>query len=43
MPVRNPDRAVLRLIRSSRAMEDRVVVVTTTNEAALERFVGPTD
>ena len=35
--------AVLRLIRSSRAMEGRVVVVTTTNEAALERSVGPTD
>lgn len=35
--------AFLRLVRSSRAMEGRVVVVTTTNKAALERFVGPTD
>ncbi len=24
-------------------MEGRVVIVTTTNKAALERFVGPTD
>jgi CheY-like chemotaxis protein len=35
--------AFLRLVRSSRAMEERIVVVTTTNKAALERFVGPTD
>jgi DNA-binding NarL/FixJ family response regulator len=35
--------AFLRLVRSSRAMEGRVVIVTTTNKAALERFVGPTD
>jgi CheY-like chemotaxis protein len=35
--------AFLRLLRSSRAMEGRVVIVTTTNKAALERFVGPTD
>lgn len=33
----------LRLVRSSRAMGGRVVIVTTTNKAALERFVGPTD
>ena len=24
-------------------MRDRVVIVTTTNKQALERFVGPTD
>ena len=35
--------AFLRLVRSSRAMEGRVVIVTTTNKTALERFVGPTD
>ena len=35
--------AFLRLVRSSRAMEGRVVIVTTTNKSALERFVGPTD
>lgn len=35
--------AFLRLVRSSRAMDNRVVIVTTTNKAALERFVGPTD
>ena len=35
--------AFLRLLRSSRAMEGRVVIVTTTNKMALERFVGPTD
>jgi DNA-binding NtrC family response regulator len=35
--------AFLRLVRSSRAMEGRVVIVTTTNKGALERFVGPTD
>jgi DNA-binding NtrC family response regulator len=35
--------AFLRLLRSSRAMESRVVIVTTTNKPALERFVGPTD
>jgi flagellar biosynthesis/type III secretory pathway ATPase len=33
----------LQLVRSSRAMEGRVVIVTTTNKQALERFVGPTD
>ena len=35
--------AFLRLLRTSRAMDDRVIIVTTTNKAALERFVGPTD
>jgi two-component SAPR family response regulator len=35
--------AFLKLVRSSRAMERRVVIVTTTNKQALERFVGPTD
>ena len=35
--------AFLRLVRSSHAMDGRVVVVTTTNKLALERFVGPTD
>jgi DNA-binding response OmpR family regulator len=35
--------AFLQLVRSSRAMEGRVVIVTTTNKPALERFVGPTD
>jgi DNA-binding response OmpR family regulator len=35
--------AFLQLVRSSRAMEDRVVIITTTNKQALERFVGPTD
>jgi DNA-binding response OmpR family regulator len=35
--------AFLRLVRSSRAMDGRVVIVTTTNKQALERFVGPTD
>lgn len=35
--------AFLQLVRSSRAMKDRVVIVTTTNKQALERFVGPTD
>jgi DNA-binding response OmpR family regulator len=33
----------LQLVRSSRAMQGRVVIVTTTNKQALERFVGPTD
>ena len=33
----------LQLVRSSRAMDGRVVIVTTTNKPALERFVGPTD
>jgi DNA-binding response OmpR family regulator len=33
----------LQLVRSSRAMANRVVIVTTTNKQALERFVGPTD
>lgn len=33
----------LRLVRSSRAMEQRVAIVTTTNKVALERLVGPTD
>jgi DNA-binding response OmpR family regulator len=35
--------AFLQLVRSSRAMDGRVVIVTTTNKPALERFVGPTD
>jgi DNA-binding NtrC family response regulator len=35
--------AFLQLVRSSRAMQARVVIVTTTNKQALERFVGPTD
>jgi CheY-like chemotaxis protein len=35
--------AFLRLLRTSRPMDGRVVIVTTTNKAALERFVGPTD
>ena len=35
--------AFLQLVRSSRAMAGRVVIVTTTNKQALERFVGPTD
>src|SRR5688572_15009764 len=35
--------AFLQLVRSSRAMDGRVVIVTTTNKQALERFVGPTD
>jgi DNA-binding response OmpR family regulator len=35
--------AFLQLVRSSHAMRDRVVIVTTTNKQALERFVGPTD
>ena len=35
--------AFLQLVRSSRAMQGRVVLVTTTNKQALERFVGPTD
>lgn len=35
--------AFLKLIRSSRAMDNRTVIVTTTNKPALERFVGPTD
>jgi len=35
--------AFLRLVRSSRAMQNRAVIVTTTNKPALERFVGPTD
>ena len=33
----------LKLVRSSRAMDERTVIVTTTNKPALERFVGPTD
>jgi DNA-binding response OmpR family regulator len=33
----------LQLVRSSRSMEGRVTIVTTTNKEALERFVGPTD
>ena len=35
--------AFLKLVRSSRAMEGRAVIVTTTNKPALERSVGPTD
>ena len=35
--------AFLQLVRSSRAMDGRAVVVTTTNKPALERFVGRTD
>jgi DNA-binding response OmpR family regulator len=36
--------AFLRLVRSSRAMDGRVVIVTTTNKVALDRFAGgPTD
>jgi DNA-binding NtrC family response regulator len=35
--------AFLQLVRSSRSMTDRVVIVTTTNKQALERFVGQTD
>jgi DNA-binding NtrC family response regulator len=33
----------LKLIRSSTAMQGRVVVVTTTHKANLERLVGPTE
>jgi hypothetical protein len=35
--------AFLQLVRSSRAMDRRAVIVTTTNKPALERFAGPTD
>lgn len=35
--------AFLRLVRSSEGMQGRIIIVTTTNKAALERFVGPTD
>jgi DNA-binding response OmpR family regulator len=33
----------LRLMRDTQAMRGRPVVVTTTNKAALDRLVGPTD
>jgi DNA-binding response OmpR family regulator len=35
--------AFLRLLRTSRVMDERTIIVTTTNKPALERFVGPTD
>ncbi|HEX3175277.1 MAG TPA: hypothetical protein VHZ49_01280 [Methylomirabilota bacterium] len=35
--------AFLRLLRTSRVMDERTFIITTTNKPALERFVGPTD